>query len=133
MFDVEIPRRFKKALNVKNDQFEEFINEYYSEDVEKEIQETSPKLVNYFGKVAKKKQDKSLEYVAHDAQVASEEVDKEDKDENTIKDFSASIGADPEKVKASMEGKDPDQKPDDENPTPSEEDTEGSEGAEAGE
>ena len=129
MFDVEIPRRFKKALNVKNAQFEEFINEYYSEDVEKEIQETSPKLVNYFGKVAKKKQDKSLEYVEHDAQVASEEVDKEDKDENTIKDFSASIGADPERVKASMEGKDPDQKPEDENPTPSEE---GSEGSEAG-
>ncbi len=77
MFDVQIPRRFKKVLNSQNDQFENFIKQYYSEKVIEGKKENSKVLADYFEKVAGDKQDQSIDYMKREASDAEEAVEKD--------------------------------------------------------
>ena len=76
MFDVEIPRRFKKVLNQQNEEFDKFIRSYYDDSI---VDENKGVLKNYFDNVAKDKETASLKYKEKDAEVSTEEVEKDEK------------------------------------------------------
>ncbi len=97
MFDVEIPRRFKKCLNAGNQEFEDFIKAYYDESI---IKDTKSKILKkYFDAVAGTKEDASIAYKEKDANQAAEDVENDEKD--SLKDFMLKNGFSPEDVKNS--------------------------------
>lgn len=76
MFDVEIPRRFKKVLNQENESFEEFIKAYYDESI---VGEKKGILKDYFEQVAEDKEKASMVYKEKDATQATHDVEEDEK------------------------------------------------------
>lgn len=78
MFDVEIPRRVKQAMNKEFDSFDEFIQKYYDPSIKDSQLSKNDILQKYFDQKAEKKYGASKAYKDKDGNAAAEAASKED-------------------------------------------------------
>lgn len=85
MFDVEIPRRVKKAMNKEFASFDEFIQKYYDPSIKDSQLSKNDILKDYFDQKAENKFKASQEHKTEDGNKAAKAA--KDEDDTNTKDF----------------------------------------------